>query len=86
MDYGPALPPRLGADQPHYDNASDQPSSLSDGIGLRWHRLGPKSILTLTKSMTLNRGQPQMSIQVNPMNPGLHHLNLKNILIEANTK
>ena len=28
-DYGPALPPRLGADKPH-DNASDQPSSLSD--------------------------------------------------------
>ena len=29
VDYGPALPPRLGADHPH-DNASDQPSSLSD--------------------------------------------------------
>ena len=29
VDYGPALPPRVGADHP-YDNASDQPSSLSD--------------------------------------------------------
>ena len=29
VDYGPALPPCLGADQPH-DNASDRPSSLSD--------------------------------------------------------
>ena len=28
VDYGPALPPRLGADHPH-DNASDQLSSLS---------------------------------------------------------
>ena len=29
VDYGPALPPCLGADQPH-ENALDQPSSLSD--------------------------------------------------------
>ena len=29
VDYGPALPPCLGADQPH-ENASDQPSSLFD--------------------------------------------------------
>ena len=29
VDYGPALPLRLGADHPH-DIASDQPSSLSD--------------------------------------------------------
>ena len=29
VDYGPALPPRLGTDHPH-ENASDQPSSLSD--------------------------------------------------------
>ena len=29
VDYGPAVPPCLGADHPH-DNASDQPSSLSD--------------------------------------------------------
>ena len=30
VDYDPALPPRLGADLPHHDNASDQPSSLYD--------------------------------------------------------
>ena len=43
VDYGPALSPRLGADQPQHDNASDL---------LRSHRLVPKSILTLIKSMT----------------------------------
>ena len=30
VDYGPSLPPRLGADQSHHVNASDQHSSLSD--------------------------------------------------------
>ena len=59
FDYGPALPPRLGADQPHHDNASDL-----------MNLLGPKSILTLTKSTTLNQGLPRMSIQVNLMNLG----------------
>ena len=53
---------------------------------LGWHRLGLKSILTLIKSMTLNQGPPRISIQVNPMSLGLHHLDLKNMQIEANTK
>ena len=44
---------------------------------LEWHRLGPKSILTLIESMTLNRGPPRISIQVNPMSLGLHRLDLK---------
>ena len=30
VDYGPSLPPRLGTDQSHHDNASDQHSGLSD--------------------------------------------------------
>ena len=30
VDYGPSLPPRLGADQSQHDNASDQHSGLSD--------------------------------------------------------
>ena len=30
MDYGPSLPPRLGADQSQRDNVSDQHSGLSD--------------------------------------------------------
>ena len=30
VDYSTALSPHLGADQPHHDSASDQPSSLSD--------------------------------------------------------
>ena len=38
------------------------------------------------KSMTLNRGLPQISIQVNLMSLGLYRLDLKNMQIEANTK
>ena len=30
VDYGPSLPPGLGADQSQHDNASDQHSGLSD--------------------------------------------------------
>ena len=30
VDYGPSLPPRLGADPSQHDNASDQHSGLSD--------------------------------------------------------
>ena len=30
MDYGPSLPPRLGADQSQQENVSDQHSGLSD--------------------------------------------------------
>ena len=53
---------------------------------LMWHRLGPKSILTLIKSMALNRGLPRISTQVIPMSLRLHHLDLKNMQMEANTK
>ena len=52
VDYGPALPPRLGTDHPH-DNASDLPSSLSDEPS-KVTSVRPKNILTLTKGMTLN--------------------------------
>ena len=47
VDYGPALPPRLGTDHPH-DNASDEPSSLSDEPS-KVPSVRPKNILTLTK-------------------------------------
>ena len=84
VDYGPALPPHLGADHPH-DNASDQHSSLSDEPSkVAWTR--PKNILTLTKDMTLNRGLPRISIQVSPRNLELPHLDPKSMLIKVNTK
>ena len=84
VDYGPVLPPCLGADHPH-DNASDQPSSLCDEPS-KVASARPKNILTLTKSMTLNGGPAWISIQVNLRNLGLPHLDIKSMLIEVNTK
>ena len=84
VDYGPALPPPLGADHlmiTHWISFLVYPMNL-----LRWHLLDPKNILTLTKSMTLNRGPPRISIQVSPRNLGLPHLDLKSMLVEVNTK
>ena len=52
---------------------------------LRWHWLDLKNILTLTKGITLNRGPPQISIQVSPRNLGLPHLDPKSMLIKVNT-
>ena len=84
VDYGPSLPPQLGADQSQHDNASDQHSGLSDEP-TRVALTRPKKH-SLVKSMTLNRGLPRISIWVNPMSLGFHHLDLKNMQIEANTK
>ena len=76
VDYGPSLPPHLGADQSQHDNASDQHSGLSDEP-TRVASARPKKHSDSNNSMTLNRGPPRISIQVNPMNLGLHHLDLK---------
>ena len=84
MEYGPSLPPRLGADQSKHDNTSDQHSDLSDEL-TRVASARPKKHSHSHKSMTLNC-PPRISTQVNPMNLGLHHLDLKNMQIEANTK
>ena len=136
VDYGPSLPPRLGADQfislfgvlrrfQHCTghttmgswkgrgnqyiqfvwvlycklptNGKQLPASVLINLSMTTHwisiQLYPmnllgwqKSILTLIKSMTLNRGPPRISIQVNPISHGLHHLDLKNVQREANTK
>ena len=84
VDYGPSLRPRLGADQSQHDNTSDQHSGLSDKPTRVASARSKKH--SYIKSMTLNQGPPQISIQVYPMSLGLHHLDLKNMQIEANTK
>ena len=73
VDYGPALPPCLGADHHH---ASDQHSGLSEEPSKKASDR-PKSTLTLTKGMTLNRGLPLINTMMNPMNIGSHLLNPK---------
>ena len=78
VDYGPSLPPCLSADHlnmtTHRIRIKIYPMNL-----LRWHRLG-------LKSMALNRCPPRINIQINTMSLGLHHLDLKNMQIEVNTK
>ena len=82
VDYGPALPPRLGSD---LHNASDQillhPRSL-----LRRPRIDLQNTLTLTKSMRLNRGLPRINTMMNPMNLGFHLLNPKNMLTRVDIR
>ena len=85
MDYGPTLLPRLGADQPQHDNASDQPSSLSDEP-TKVASARPKNHSHSHKKHDTEPRSISIRIQVNPMSLGLHHLDLKNMLIEANTK
>ena len=76
MDYGPALPQRLGSDL-HYSldqnsNASKEPSKKASDRA--------KKTLTLTKGMRLNQGLPQINTMMNPMNLACHLLNPKNML------
>ena len=72
MDYGPALPPRLGSGfqntSDQNSNASEEPKKVSDRS---------KKTLTLTKGMKLNRGLPRMNTMRNPINLGSHLLNPK---------
>ena len=82
VDYGPALPPRLGA---NHHNTSDQHSGLSEEPSKKASDR-PKSTLTLIKGMTLNRGLSRISTQMNPMNLGFHLLNLKNMLTRVNIR
>ena len=85
MDYGPALPPRLSADQPQHDNASNQPSSVSDEPTKVTSARPKKHSHSHKKHDTEPRSaSDQYSDQSDE--PGLHHLDLKNMLIEANTK
>ena len=64
VDYGPALPPRLGSDLynalDQNSNASEEPSKkVSDRT---------KNTLTITVGMRLKRGLPQINTMMNPMN------------------
>ena len=76
VDYGPALPPQLGAD---HHMASDQLSSPSKEPSKKASDR-PKNALTLIGSMMFTRGLPQINKMMNPMNLGCHLLNQKNML------
>ena len=82
VDYGPALPPRLGAD---HHNTWDQHSGLSEEPTKKASDR-PKKHSHPHKGMTLNRGPPRINTQMNPMNLGFHLLNLKNMLTRVNIR
>ena len=71
MDYGPALPPRLGSD---LHNASDQYSDPPEEPS--------KKALDRPKN-TLTKG---VILMVNPMNLGFHLLNPKNMRTRVDIK
>ena len=73
VDYGPALPPRLGSD---LHNSSDQNSNASEEPAEKASDR-PKNTLCLTKGMKLNPSLPQINTMMNPMNLGFHLLNPK---------
>ena len=81
VDYGPALPTRLGADH-HY--ASDQHSGLSEEPSKKASDRPKKH--SLTKGMILNRGLPQINTMMNSMNLRSHLLNPKNMLTGVNIR
>ena len=78
VDYGPALPPRLGSDRHNAwdrnSNASEEPSKkVSDR---------PKK----HSGMTLTQGLPRINTMMNPMNLGFHLLNPKNMLTRVDIR
>ena len=75
VDYGPAVPPRLGSD---LHNASNQNTKKASDR--------PKNTLTLTKGMTLTRGLPRINTMMNPMNLGFHFLNPKHMLTRVDIR
>ena len=82
VDYGPALPPRLGTD---HHNTSDQNSNPSEEP-FKKASDRPKNTLTLTKGLMLSGGPPQINTMMNPMNLGFHLLNPKNMLTRVNIR
>ena len=82
MDYGPAIPPRLGSD-PH--NASDQNVSASEEPSKKVSGRSKNTVI-LAVGMGLNPGLPRINPMRNLMNLGSHLLNLKNTLIRVNIK
>ena len=82
VDYGPALPPHLGAD---HRSASDQPSSPSEEPSKKASDR-PKNTLTLIKGMLLIRGLPLINTLMSPMNLGFHLLDPKNMLTRVNIR
>ena len=80
VDYGPALPPHLGAD---HHNASDQLSSPSEEPSKKASDR-PKN--TPTRSMMLTQGLPRINKMMNPMNLGFHLPKPKNVLTRVNIR
>ena len=81
VDYGPAIPPRLGSD-PH--NALDQNASASEEPSKKVSDRPKKNTVILAVGMRLNPGLPRINSMRNPMNVRSHLLNLKNTLIRVN--
>ena len=81
VDYGPALPPRLGSD---LYNVSDQNSNASEEPSKKVLDRPKKN--TLTVGMRLNRGLPRTNTMMNPMNLGCHLQNQKNMLIRVDIR
>ena len=84
VDYGPALPPLLGADHPH-DNASDQPSCLSDEPS-KVASARPKKYSRSHKRHDTEPRPASDQFQVSPRNLELPHLDPKSMLIKVNIK
>ena len=82
VDYGPALPPRLGSD---FHNVSDQHSNASEEPSKKVFDR-PKNTLNLTVGMRLNLGLPRINIMINPMNLGCHLQNPQNMLIRVDIR
>ena len=82
VDYGPSLPPRLGADH-HY--ASDQHSGLSEEPSKKASDR-PKKHSHSHKRHDIEPRSPRINTLMNPMNLGSHLLNQKNMLTRVNIR
>ena len=84
VDYGPSLPPRLGADPSRrVDDALDHHLDVVEEP-LRLPSTEGKNTLILTNSMILS--QARTNTQIRPMTLGLHLVDPKSMLTKLNTK
>ena len=78
MDYGPALPPRLGSD---HHNVSDQNSNASEEPSKKVSDK-PKRHSQSHSRHEVEPRSASINTMMNPMNLSFHLLNLKNMLRE----